>query len=76
MADENLLSPQADRYLAIRKRSEASEFPLCFSTNAFKLSPPSALTVPAIYIDRHSGSRGETTANREFSPMSAVSALC
>ena len=50
------------------------------STNA--LSPPdidpslAALTVPAIYIDRHSGSRGETTANGDSFSVSAVSALC
>ena len=46
-----------------------SEYPLCFSANTL-----SALTVPIIYIYRHSGSRGETTANREFPPVSAVSA--
>ena len=71
MADEKLLSPQAT-YRTVVKRSGSGlrrqNFPC--------VSRPTPLTVPAIYIDRHSGSRGETTANREFSPMSAVSALC
>jgi hypothetical protein len=54
MADENLSSPRDRSGSGLRRQN----FP---STNA--LSPPSALTVPAIYMDRHSGSRGETTAN-------------